>query len=1191
MRGGSLELHPPGPSWYRDRDGPVTDVCGCFLDAPGGGKILRWENESVTSYMGSPSDIRAVLEGFVDDLHAAVDAHTLEAVLRDQETLTGATVGSKPEPWVRKHLIRPLLDAAGLEWEPEVHGGGEGYPDFGVTNLDVPVIGEDKPLNAVDAAKSDVQAYLNNRAASRGAEYGIATDGIEWVVYRIELGGDYLDYTPVEPTPIDFRDELLQIAADRNYVTAADAADGDDGASVDAFIETFEREAFSALLTREAPKRIRRQKQAGIEEFYDLFVELLFGEGSGSYDYETTLLDDITAPGSVPESERRRFAIRLVNRLLFVKFLEDRGVLPDGFLSTRVSNYRDAQAEVAELGGSLYKTQLEPLFFSLFNADDRSASHRGGWFDDVPYLNGSLFAPGEQERNYDVDDRMLTTVVRDLVEGHRLTGENGDGGLDPSVLGNVFEMTINHISSGEAQKEEGAYYTPSDVIRLITRKSVDPKIYEILVDVYASRIADGSSLDEADARGIVEEYDLGEMLREIEQRHGYFGDADAIQEAYDRLGELKVIDPSCGSGHFLTGVLDELHRVRMSLLRGLEGDDLRDEDVYRSKKELVLGSIYGVDVNPIAIEIARLRVWLKMVEDGWEESYGDLPNIDVNVVSGNSLVGLPAKSRGQSVLGAFDVDLSRIREVRDEYRNGEITRRELHDRIDELRPELRDQYLERLNHYFEQRIESADAWESITGPLDERYPTVRKLTVRRADGAELSRDQRARLEAAGFRVEPRYGKSAKVEDGDVDEVTGIPSLLDDGLVLDVERKPVAHDVRELEALKRRDGRLALSYEPFHWPLEFPEAVRSNGNGHEVEFDVVVGNPPYGDVLTDVERRFTDGYSAGSVNDVIAPFVERQSQILGEGGYIGNVLALLIAYQTNADPIRDVIRNSFVDAEIACFTRRPSQVFAGSQARTGILTGRKSDDADEEDVRTSRFIRFTDEDRGEAFRNVEYESTAGFTLGEKIGSNGDKSLPKIGEPEIKSILGKLKARSSIVFRDKLSRDESDRTPHVVWRSYHPSYFVNPFLEDLYPPGEQSRDFKPMYFDSERDRKAAFLIMQSSLYYLYWMVYENERDLNWKTVEAFPFPPEEELAANEQEISSLADELWTEMESRFLGNVRETFDSIGVVKPITDKADELFGPMYGLTDEEVEFVKSYDEEYRLSDVEPSRLVDVE
>lgn len=1142
--------------------------------------------------MEGTDEVSACLEAFVDDLAALVDAHRLEALLRGHDTTTEAELGSKPEPWTRTHLVRPLLDAVGLDWEPEIHGKGEGYPDFGITNLDVPAIGEDKSINKVSEASEDVQDYLNNRAASRGAEYGIATDGIEWFVYRIELGGDYLDYSNV--ARVDFRDALLQIAREENHVSQSDEEAVDVEAVVTEFVETFRRDDFDRLLTREAPKRIRAEKKRGIEEFYDLYVELLFGEGSGDYDYDTTLLDDVQPPEGTSETDERKFAIKLVNRLLFVKFLEDREVLPEAFLTERVSSYRRARAEVDELGGGLYKSQLEPLFFSLFNTepDDRMSKHRGSWFDDVPYLNGSLFAPQDREREYDVDDRMLETVVEDLVEGHQLEGKrNGDGGLDPSVLGNVFEMTINHVSGEwDAQKDEGAYYTPSDVIKLINRESVDPKIHEILLDVYGRRIADGPDLSGADARALVGEYELGELLRRIEQREGYFSDPAAIQEAYERLGDLNVIDPACGSGHFLTGVLDELHRVRMSLLRGLKGGDLRAEDVYEAKKDLALNAIYGVDVNPIAVEIAKLRVWLKMVEEGWERTYGELPNIDVNIVAGNSLVGLPARSRGQSVLQAYDVDLSAIQSVRDEYRDGSISRRELDARIDELRPELRETYLNRINHYFEDRIETESEWTETVAGLEQRYPTIRTVTVRRDDGEEFSDDQSDRLESAGFSVEPRYGKSAKVEGESVDEVD-TAGLLDDGLVFDVERQPVERDLQQLEALRHRQGRLALAYEPFHWPVAFPEAVSYEGNGYDLEFDVVVGNPPYGDVLDDVEKRFTTGYATGSVNDIVGPFLEREVHLLADDGYLGNILALLFAYQSNAAPIRDVIRSNLAGAKVACFTRRPSQVFEGSQARTGVITARRTASGDSQPIRTSRFIRFTDDEREDAFRSVSYESTEGLTLGETIGSGEDYSLPKVGDPEVRRVLTKLKANSGTVIRDVSSRASDDRTEHVVWRSRHPAYFVNPCLENLYPEGETPQDFDPLYFESELQRRAAFLLLQSSLFYLFWVVYENERDVNWKSIDAFPLPDERALEENRERIESLSRELWTAMTDRFEGGSREMIDAAGALKPIADEVDDLFGPLYGLTDEEVEFVKRYDEQHRLSGVAEEQLIDLD
>jgi type I restriction-modification system DNA methylase subunit len=1143
--------------------------------------------------MGSPSEIRSILEQFVEDLDDKLSTQRLEEVLRGDDTPKEAELGSQPEPWTRRHLIRPLIEAADLYWEPELHGGGEGYPDFGITNLDTKVIGEDKALNKSTEADEDIEEYLNNRAASQGAEYGIATDGITWAVIRIELGGDYLDYDRIEPTPINFREEILKIAAENTSIGYSPVTESNVDEKAEQFYETFGRDNFNQLLTQEAPKQIRHRKQAGIEEFYDLYIQLLFGEGSRNYNYETTLIDTIKAPDNASEADKRKFAIKLVNRLLFVKFLEDNEVMPENFLTERVEKYQEAQ-DIDQITGGLYKSQLQPIFFSLFNTekDDRIYKHKGGWFDDVEYLNGSLFAPSDNEREYDVDDPMLITVVIDLIEGHKLEQEN-DGGLDPSILGQVFEMTINHINSGQSQKDEGAYYTPSDVIQLINEETVDPKVYEILVDAYSTKMVEASSMDEETARELVSDYNLGEMLREIEQRQGYFSDPEALREAYERLGKLKVIDPACGSGHFLTGVMDEIHRVRMSLLRGMEGDDIEDAEIYQSKKDLVLQSIYGVDINPIAIEIAKLRVWLKMVEDGWEQDYGELPNIDINIVPGNSLIGLPARSEGQSVLSAFDLNISAFRDIRAQYKDGEITRRQLNSRLERLRPELKQHYAEQLNHYIEERITEESDWSRLTAGLSEIYPDIRKVTIRRTDGDELSNTQKTDLDDAGFRVEPRYGKSAKVEEEDIENVNDFARFLGNGLLFDLERQPGISALDELEGLSKIPENPNLAYEPFHWPVQFPEAAKEkeNGGGYEVGFDLVVGNPPYGDVQSDVEKQFTDGYKTGNVNDVIAPFIERQGQILKTGGYFGNIAALLFAYQSSASSIRKVIRNNLADAKVACFTRRPSQVFAGSQARTGIITAKKTEEGDDKSVETSKFLRFTEDNRREVFNNIEYAPTEGFTLGEKIGEDGDYSLPKIGGEEVANILQKLKDHSDTVFRDKMTRDNSRSTQHVVWRSYHPAYFMNPFVEDLYPDGEQSRDFKPMYFNSELEQKTAFLIMQSSLFYMYWMVYENERDLNWKSVDAFPFPDQEDLEERENEIGELADELWEEMEDRFLGNIRETFDTISVIKPMTDKADELIGPMFDLTEEEIEYAKQYDEEYRLSDVNQTQLVDVD
>lgn len=103
--------------------------------------------------------------------------------------------------------------------------------------------------------------------------------------------------------------------------------------------------------------------------------------------------------------------------------------------------------------------------------------------------------------------------------------------------------------------------------------------------------------------------------------------------------------------------------------------------------------------------------------------------------------------------------------------------------------------------------------------------------------------------------------------------------------------------------------------------------------------------------------------------------------------------------------------------------------------------------------------------------------------------------------------------------------------VHYRARHPLYWINPYLENLYEQwGEDvPDDFEPMYFDSELECKATFLLMQSSMFYHYWMTYGNQRDVNWGPIEAFPFPDEDDLKDHEEEIEEIAKEMWTEMES--------------------------------------------------------------
>lgn len=411
------------------------------------------------------SEVEQVVEEFLVDLSDKVDAKTFEDILYHGYEPTSSDLGSKPETYAEDHLIGGLLDAVGLEYENQPYaeaGDSSNWADFELTNLDIEpeVIGENKLFNKSADAISDIKDYLDRK--SIGAEYGIATDGFDWYLYKIEVGGDSTNYPEVRH--VDLKPAIRALAHEHGYVGQAQAEDVDAKDVFEEFVEVFQKENFEGLLSQRAPRELRDARKRDVEEFYELYIELLFGEGD-KHHYETNLLNDIVSPPDATDEEERLFVITLMNRLLFIKFLESREVLNEGFLRDMVHRH-----EESDTWATLYQTYVQPLFYNLLNTPKpRDEKYRGDEvFDSVPYLNGGLFRTNvRREKEYDVKDRILPIVIEDLIEGSEL--ELSNGGLDPAILGSVFEKTINHIGGGKTQKDIGAYYTPNDVTELIIR--------------------------------------------------------------------------------------------------------------------------------------------------------------------------------------------------------------------------------------------------------------------------------------------------------------------------------------------------------------------------------------------------------------------------------------------------------------------------------------------------------------------------------------------------------------------------------------------------------------------------------------------------------------------------------------------------------------------------------------------------
>jgi len=1005
---------------------------------------------------GRVSEINDVLKSFLLKLRNHIDVHKFEKILSGDDTLSSSDIGQKPEAFTEDNLIYPLLEVVGLDKIRQPYGKARMWPDFEITNLDTYTIGENKSLNKYQEAEKEIKEYLDRKSID--AEYGIATDGICWTVFKIETGGDTLEY-PIAGD-IDLRDALIQIAKDEGLFNPAHEIEVEE--ILKNFLELFSRDTFNEILSKKAPKWFRDERKKDIDDFYDLYIELLFGKGK-EYEYESCLRDDIKAPRYATENDIDLFAITLVNRLLFIKFLEDRKILEKGFLKKRVEFY---ETHKEELTGCLYTSQIKPLFYDLLNTpmEEREPKHRRGWFKDVPYLNGGLFKENiDHEKEFQVSDRLLPQVIDDLIEGHEL--ELKDKQIDPAILGSVFEKTINHIEQERTQKDIGAYYTPNDVTKLIIDQTVDEKVRDIIIETFAENIPDDEKKDAF--LMTAEENSLEKLLRNIENQEGWYANPDALKDCIDRLTDVKILDPACGSGHFLTAAMDEIFRSLLSLKRGLTGSEngFENKEKYDLKKILALNCIYGVDVDRVAAEIAKLRVWLKIVEgNGWEPDFGKLPNIEVNIEAGNTLIGFPYKG-GTQPFDAWGANVEELMELREKYKFEDgVNRYEIMELQEELREKMDSEFLSRLNYKYICELENVEELQNILetiGPDERLKDWFGTVKVVKEGGAPLEDDFVDDLDDFGFKT---YKKSARLDISEKDkELRGkgksnrktreiiigklIDILNDDYIFEEFEHRPTTYDLENILG------------DPFHWVIEFPEVSKLEDTTHKMNFDMVLGNPPYGDLLNKYEKTFLFNYVTNNLSDISAQFIERGIQLLDDKGYFGNITILKITYDHRFSKLHYYLKENISHLEIACFERRPCQVFKNAQVQVGILTGQKNTNKCGT-INTSNFIRFNEEDRNEKFKNIAYTNTDGFVMKDKIGYGVEKEeyqlLPKIGGEMNKKILLCLKQNSDRILTDVVD-PEGD---YIIYRQRGGGYKPLTLIDDIY----KSSGLRPIRFNS-------------------------------------------------------------------------------------------------------------------------------
>jgi len=260
--------------------------------------------------------------------------------------------------------------------------------------------------------------------------------------------------------------------------------------------------------------------------------------------------------------------------------------------------------------------------------------------------------------------------------------------------------------------------------------------------------------------------------------------------------------------------------------------------------------------------------------------------------------------------------------------------------------------------------------------------------------------------------------------------------------------------------------------------------------------------------------------------------------------------------------------------MALFGTRPAKIFPGVEIRVMIFLGKKDEPKKRGTIFTTEAIKFTSDMRSSLLQNLSFESTEGLTLGkERIGDGlEDVSLPKVGNSIIRNILLKLKRESSIVMKDRINKPEFNK--EMEFRKTG-GYWLNALEEMPY----KSTKIEVVRFENPVEKDFAILLINSSLFYLYWSTYGNLRDLPRSLLEKFPFPSMEKLNQKQKEIHELNVKVSECLLRSFLpetGRVGEF--RTAKCRDVIDLIDDFLGKIYGLDTAETEFVKRYDSHIR-------------
>ncbi len=501
-------------------------------------------------------------------------------------------------------------------------------------------------------------------------------------------------------------------------------------------------------------------------------------------------------------------------------------------------------------------------------------------------------------------------------------------------------------------------------------------------------------------------------------------------------------------------------------------------------KSIIVNNLYGVDIMDEAVEICKLRLFLKLVAQLDDpKKIEPLPDIDFNIRAGNTLVGFATKA-----------------EI-DHQPGGQFR---LYNVADVLR-----------------KVEDADR----------AMASFRDLQTHIGVKAATFKDAKTRLNAT---------------------LTEICADLDTALMQDYAQS-------DLAAFRH-------SHKPFHWYMEF-NGVMANGG-----FDVIVGNPPYVE-SNKVSEYSIRNYELEASHNLYAYTMERAAHLQRTRGRFGVIVPSGAFSVNETTSLRSVLKHQFSLAWLSGYAICPAKLFDGVDQRLAIYISFKSAMSNVL-VYASRYHHWYSEERPTLFETLPYQDVSALEL------NG--VYPKAGNEIAISVIDKIKNAGKPA-GDYLLKTKGNG----ILLHYHrsPRYWIRAMdFEQYFKSATRSKSihhFRDLYVTNVEMAKLIGAVMNSSLYFFWFMTVGNGRNLTGDDVKNLPVgTPTSEII---QSIGNLFDRLMEDYKKNSVIRVRKAqeyqeFDQ-SASKPIIDEIDRVLAQHYGFTDEELDFIINYDIKYRM------------